>query len=229
MLKNESPESLAERLVRATQLSDVAVRERLWEGGVEAIAESKDPFIVMARALDRVSRDLRTRYESDVEAVEEKNAAIIAKIRFDQLGTGVYPDATFTLRLSYGEVRGWNENGKPVAPTTDFAGLYARQTGFDPYALPQAWLDAKSRIKLDTPFNFVATNDITGGNSGSPVINRKGEVVGLAFDGNIHSIGGSYVYDERLNRMVAVHSAGIIEALDKVYQAKNLIKELAPR
>ncbi len=229
VLKNESPEALAERLVRATQLSDVAVRERLWEGGMEAIAESKDPFIVMARALDGVSRELRSRYESQVEAVEEKNAAIIAKIRFEQLGTGVYPDATFTLRLSYGEVRGWKENGKQIAPMTDFAGLYARATGFDPYALPRTWLDAKSRIKLDTPFNFVATNDITGGNSGSPVINRKGEVVGLAFDGNIHSIGGSYIYDERLNRMVAVHSAGIIEALDKVYQAKNLIKELAPR
>jgi hypothetical protein len=126
-------------------------------------------------------------------------------------------------------VRGWEEKGRAIKPYTDFAGLYARHTGFDPYALAPSWLAAKSKLKLDTPFNFVTTNDITGGNSGSPVINRNAEIVGLAFDGNIHSIGGSYVYDERQNRMVAVHSAAILEALDKVYAAPALVKELTPR
>ncbi|HEY0973593.1 MAG TPA: S46 family peptidase [Solimonas sp.] len=229
VLKHESPDALAARLVQGTRLGDAAERERLWKGGVEAIAQSKDPFIVLARAVDAVSRELRGKYESRVEGVETKNAAVIARQRFEALGTNVYPDATFTLRLSYGEVRGWEEKGRAIAPFTDFAGLYARATGFDPYALPKSWLDAKPRLKLDTPFNFVTTNDITGGNSGSPLINRKGEIVGLAFDGNIHSIGGSYVYDERLNRTVAVHSAAILEALDKVYGASGLVRELTRR
>lgn len=229
VLKNESPESLAARLVRGTRLSEVAERERLWQGGLEAVSQSKDPFIQLARALDGVSRELRSAYESRVEAVESKNATLIAQQRFKALGTAVYPDATFTLRLSYGEVRGWEERGKTIKPYTDFAGLYARHTGFDPYALAPSWLAAKSKLKLDTPFNFVTTNDITGGNSGSPVINRKAEVVGLAFDGNIHSIGGGYIYDERVNRMVAVHSAAILEALDRVYGAGALFKELTSR
>jgi hypothetical protein len=229
VLRNESPEVLAERLVKRTQLSDVSERERLWNGGLEAVSQSRDPFVMLARAVDAVSRQLRSRYESEVQSVETRSAETIAKVRFDKFGTGVYPDATFTLRLSYGEVRGWEENGKAVAPQTDLAGLYARHTGFAPFALPKRWLDAKPRLKLDTPLNFVTTNDIIGGNSGSPVINRDAEIVGLAFDGNLHALGGAFWFDERVNRCIAVHSASIVEALDKVYRAPALVKELAPR
>ncbi|HEX4895347.1 MAG TPA: S46 family peptidase [Solimonas sp.] len=229
VLRNQSPEALAAELVKGTKLGDVAERKRLWDGGAAAIAASDDPFIRLARAVDGVSRELRKRYESEVEGIESKSAEAIAKVRFEKFGTGVYPDATFTLRLSYGEVKGWDEKGKAVAPFTDLAGLYARATGFDPYALAPRWEKAKGKLKLSTPFNFVTTNDIIGGNSGSPVLNEKAEIVGLAFDGNIHSLGGNYWYDERLNRCVAVHSAAILEALDKVYEAGNLVKELGAR
>ncbi|MEQ1440180.1 S46 family peptidase [Fontimonas sp. SYSU GA230001] len=226
VLGADAPESLAAKLVDGTKLSDVAERRRLWDGGFEAVSASTDPFMQLARALDRVTRDLRRRYESEVEAIETQGAAQIARLRFEQLGTSVYPDATFTLRLSYGEVRGWNEKGRTIAPYTDLAGLFARATGADPFALPQRWLQAKARLDLNTPFNFVTTNDITGGNSGSPIIDRDAQIVGLAFDGNIHSIGGSFGYDESLNRCVGVHSAAILEALDKIYAARKLVKEL---
>ncbi len=226
VMPRESPDALAKRLVSGTRLGEVAERERLWKGGAEAVAQSSDPFIQLARAVDTVSRELRKRYEAEVEAVEKKNAEVIARLRFEKFGTSVYPDATFSLRLSYGEVRGWEEKGRMIAPFTDIGGAFLRNTGFDPYALPETWLKAKSRLKLSTPFNFVSTNDIIGGNSGSPVINRKAEIVGLAFDGNIHSLGGNFWFDERVNRMVAVHSAAIIEALDVVYNAGDLVKEL---
>ena len=147
-------------------------------------------------------------------------------MRFDKLGTTVYPDATFTLRLSYGDIAGWEENGKTIEPFTTMGGVFARNTGAEPYALPTRWLDAQGRIAQDTPFNFVSTNDIIGGNSGSPVINRDAQVVGLAFDGNIHSLGGNFWYDPSLNRTVSVHSAAIIESLKSVYGADTLVDEL---
>lgn len=226
VLGNESPEALAARLVDGTRLSDVAERQRLWDGGYEAVAQSADPFIRLARALDTVSRELRKRYEAEVEAEEKRHAASIARLRFERFGTAVYPDATFTLRLSYGEVKGWEEKGRTIVPYTEIGGLFARATGFDPFALPESWLRARNVLSAKTPFNFVTTNDITGGNSGSPIINRKAEIVGLAFDGNIHSLGGSFAYDETLNRCVGVHSAAILEALDKVYTARALVREL---
>ncbi|MDD3762369.1 MAG: S46 family peptidase [Nevskiales bacterium] len=229
VLGRESPEIVAQRLVEGTALGDVAERRRLWEGGVPAVAQSKDPFIQLARAIDRVSRDLRTRYEAEVESVETRNQAIIARLRFEKYGTSIYPDATFTLRLSYGEVKGWVENGQTVEPMTTLGGAFERATGVDPFALPQSWLSRKKALDLDVPFNFVTTNDIIGGNSGSPVINRKAEVVGVAFDGNIHSLGGAFWFDETLNRCVAVHSGAIIELLDEVYEAPALVKELQRR
>ncbi|MFP5358537.1 MAG: S46 family peptidase [Gammaproteobacteria bacterium] len=228
VLGKESPEALAARLVAGTRMGDVAARKALWEGGAAAVAKSRDPFIRLALATDPAARAIRKRYEDEVEAVEKKNAERIAEVRFALQGTSVYPDATFTLRLSYGEVKGWEERGQPVAPFTTLAGLYARATGFDPFALAPSWSQARERLKLKTPFNFVTTNDIIGGNSGSPVLNRRLELVGLAFDGNIHSLGGAYGYDETRNRCVAVHSAAMVEALAKVYRAPELLAEINP-
>ena len=142
------------------------------------------------------------------------------------LGTSIYPDATFSLRFSYGTVKGWKEAGKEVSPITNFAGAFDHATGADPFKLPDSWYAAKDKLNLNTPYNFASTNDIIGGNSGSPVVNKNGELVGLIFDGNIHSLGGAFGYDESLNRAVSVESAAILEALDKIYGAHALANEM---
>ena len=227
VLGTDSPAAVAARLVDGTRLADLSLRQKLWEGGAAAVAQSKDPFIELARKVDAEARALRKRYEDEVEAVEDASAEHLARVRFAMNGAGEYPDATFTLRLSYGEVKGWDEKGAPVAPFTDIAGAFRRHTGADPYALPKSWLDAKGRLDGAQRFNFVTTNDIIGGNSGSPMINRNAEIVGLIFDGNIHSLGGAFWFDERLNRSVAVHSGAIVEALRKVYGAEALARELS--
>lgn len=226
VLGTQSPAQVAQALVEGSKLADVAERERLWNGGAAAIEASDDPFIRLARAVDAPARAVRQRQESEVASIESRAATQIAKVRFEKLGTTVYPDATFTLRLSYGDVAGWEENGKAIEPFTTMGGVFARNTGAEPYALPKRWLDAEGRIARDTRFNFVSTNDIIGGNSGSPVINRDAQVIGLAFDGNIHSLGGSFWYDPKLNRTVSVHSAAIIESLKSVYGADALVGEL---
>jgi len=228
LFAKESPEQLAARLMSSTTLGDVAARKALWEGGKDAIAKSDDPFIKLALAVDPDARAIRKRYEDEVEAVENKAAEKIAAAVFAKEGTGTYPDATFTLRLSYGEVKGWDEKGKAIPPFTEISGAFKRNTGYEPFKLPDSWLNAKSRLNGEQRFDFVTTNDIIGGNSGSPMINRKGEVVGLIFDGNIHSLGGAYWYDERVNRAVAVHSGALLEALDKVYGATRIVRELKP-
>lgn len=229
LLGQDSPEALAKRLVDGTSLGDVAVRKALWDGGEKAIKASKDPFIQLVRAMDGEARAVRKRYEEEVQAVEDKAAEQIAAARFGLYGTGVYPDATFTLRLSYGAVQGWEHQGRKIAPFTAFGGAFKRHTGAFPFALPPSWLDSKKKLNLRQPFNFVTTNDIIGGNSGSPVINRKAEIVGLVFDGNIHSLGGAYWYDAALNRAVSVHSGAIVEAMRKVYGAGALADELTGR
>ena len=226
VLGKESPAQLAARLVDGTTLGDVATRKALWSGDAAAIEKSTDPFIQLARAVDGASRAIRKRYENEVSAVEQKNAELIAKARFAQLGTKVYPDATGTLRLSYGDVRGWMERGKPVAPFTDFGGAFKRNTGAEPYALPASWLASQSKLNLAQHYNFVTTNDIIGGNSGSPMINRNAEIVGLAFDGNVHSHGGGFWFDANLNRTVGVDSGAIVEALRNIYGATELLAEL---
>jgi len=228
VLGKESPEQLAARLVKATQLGDVAVRRALWNDP-NAVAQSTDPFIQLARDIDPYARGLRGRFDNEVEAVAQRAAQAIAEARFKQLGTSVAPDATFTLRLSYGEVRGWQEpgvTGRTIAPFTDVGGAFTRHTGADPFALPASWLAAKPRLDTSTRLNFVTTNDIIGGNSGSPVLNRRGEIVGLIFDGNLHSLGGGFWYDGNLNRAVAVHPAAILAALRTVYGATALAQEL---
>lgn len=226
VLGKESPEAVAERLVAGTGLGDAAVRKALWDGGAAAVAASTDPFIVLARAVDATSRALRARYEDEVEAVETKSAEKIAGALFAMKGTSVYPDATFSLRLTYGEVRGWQSGGRTVAPFTDYAGAYERHTGAAPYALPPSWLAAKARVDPRQPLDFVTTNDIIGGNSGSPVLNRDAEVVGLVFDGNIDSLGGAYYFDESVNRAVSVHAGAIVAALRGIYAAGTLADEL---
>ncbi len=232
----KSPAEIARSAVKGSRLKDIRTdktgnpiggfRKALFDGGAQAVAASKDPMIELARAFDADARDIRKRHETEVEGPLKQQQERLAKARFAVMGTSTYPDATFSLRLSYGAVKGFPESGKQVAPFTTVAGAYQRHTGADPFALPASWLAARSRIGADVPFNFVTNNDIIGGNSGSPMVNQKGEVVGLVFDGNIHSLGGNYGFDESVNRTVAVHSAVLVEALDKVYGAKRLAREL---
>ena len=229
VLGNESPSQLASRLVATTTLGDPAVRRALWQGGADAVARSDNPFIRLALAVDPDAREIRMRYERDVEAVLQKNTALIAEARFAAFGDAVYPDATSSLRLSYGTVSGWDESGTAVAPFTRIGGAFERATGAEPFALPPSWLAARSRLDAGKPFDVAVSADIIGGNSGSPLLNRKGDLVGLIFDGNIHSLGGAYAYDAAHNRAVAVDSAAILEALDKVYDAKALVDELRGR
>ncbi len=229
VLGKQSPEALAAAIVDGSKLGDTKLREALWEGGQAAVDASDDPAIVLVRTIDRTARELRSRYETEVEAIERRNAEHLAQARFALRGTSVYPDATFSLRLSHGVIRGWNEKGQPVAPFTTFAGLYERATDFEPFKLAPRWVEARNKIDLETRFNQVSTNDIIGGNSGSPLINAKGEVVGLAFDGNIHSLGGAFFFDESVNRTVSVHPAAMLAALRSVYGADALVEELQPR
>jgi hypothetical protein len=226
VLGRESPREMATRLVTTTTLRDVAVRKALWDGGAAAIAASQDPFIELARRVDSAGRAVRKRYEDTIESVLQQGDEAIARARFAVLGTSEYPDATFTLRISYGTVKGFQEGDHFVAPITTLRGAFARDTGKPPFDLPASWRVARDKLNLDTPLNFCTTNDIIGGNSGSPVIDRDARVVGLIFDGNIHSLGGDFGYDPVLNRAVAVDTAGILEALSKIYGAQRIVDEL---
>lgn len=227
LLSKESPTELANRLVSGTKLGDPAVRMALWKGGEAAIAASDDPLIVMARDLEPAARKLRKEFDDNVEAPIDLASEKIARARFASLGTSVYPDATFTLRLNWGRVGGWVENSKPVHPFTRLQGVFDRATGAEPFKVPDSWLAVRDQLDMTTLFNLVTNNDIVGGNSGSPLISAKGEVVGLLFDGNIHSISGSYWFDTEKNRAVAVHPAIMREALTKVYKADALLKEMS--
>ncbi|MCB1624319.1 MAG: S46 family peptidase [Pseudomonadales bacterium] len=229
LLSKESPDELAHRLVSGTKLNDPSVRLALWNGGRQAIDASDDPMIVFSREVEPEARALRKRYDDEVEAPVEAASEKIARARFAALGTSVYPDATFTLRLNYGTVQGWRENGVEIAPFTHLSRLYERATGAEPFKVPDRWLAAKPRLDMTTRFDLSTNNDIVGGNSGSPLINAKGEVVGLVFDGNIHSISGSYWFDTAMNRTVAVDTTIIRTALHDVYDARALAEELGIR
>jgi hypothetical protein len=226
LLSKESPMELAKRLVSGTKLADPAARMALWQGGAAAVDASTDPMIQLARAIEPEARKVRKEFEDKVEAPVELASEKIAKARFAVLGTSVYPDATFTLRLNWGTVGAWVENGKPVEPVTRLARVFERATGAEPFKVPESWLRVKDKLDLNTPFNLATNSDIVGGNSGSPLISAKGEVVGLLFDGNIHSISGSYWFDTEKNRAIAVHPAIMKEALTKVYGANALLAEL---
>jgi hypothetical protein len=225
-LGTASPDERAKALVSGSTLADPKVRIALFEGGQAAIKASKDPMIQLARAIDDDARALRSTYESQVEGPVARAQQAIAEARFKAYGTSIYPDATSTLRLSHGAVAGWVEAGSKVDPFTRLARMYERTTGQPPFALPKRWLDARGKIDLTARANFVTTNDIVGGNSGSPMVNAAGQVVGLVFDGNIHSISGYYWFDAAKNRTVAVHPEFMRTALTQVYPAPRLAAEL---
>jgi hypothetical protein len=220
---------VAETLVAGTRLADAAERARLWESDWDTIQASNDPMIQFALGVDEKARALRDRYEDEVEAPSDLAYEKIAKAHFTIYGTDVYPDATFTLRVSYGAHEGWNEKGSDVRPWTTISELYPRVTGESPFRLPKSWNKGKDKLANGTKFNFVGTTDIIGGNSGSPVIDKNGRLVGLIFDGNIHSISGAYLFDNKLNRSVAVHPEIMIEALRSIYQAHHLLEEMGIR
>jgi hypothetical protein len=229
VLGNSSPADVAAQAIRGTKMADPAFRKSLAEGGEAAVAASTDPLIILSRKVDPFFRELRKSFEDSIESIETSAGEKIAKARFAAFGKSVYPDATFTLRLSYGTVQGYPMNGTKAPSKTTFYGLYDRSASFDnkpPYNLMPRFVQRKDKIDLATPVNFVASLDIIGGNSGSPVINRNGEFVGIIFDGNIESLTGNFEYIEETNRAVAVHSAGIIEALRKVYDAGALADEV---
>ncbi|HEY6005655.1 MAG TPA: S46 family peptidase [Anaeromyxobacter sp.] len=228
LLGKESPAEVAARVVDGTQLRDVAARRRLWDGGAAAVGASTDPLVALSRAVDPDARAVRKIWEEEIDAASKKAHELIAEARFAAQGRTTYPDATFTLRLSYGQVKGWKEGTREIPPFTSFAGAFERATGRDPFALPESWLRSRDRLDLATRFDFVTTNDIIGGNSGSPVVNRKAEIVGLIFDGNIRSLGGEYGFDPATNRAVAVHSDALLEALSKIYGAQRIVDELQP-
>ena len=229
ILNGKTPAEVASEVIRGTKLADPAVRKSLVEGGEAAVNASTDPLIVLARKVDPFFRELRKQYEDTVESVVTAASEKIAKARFAIYGKSVYPDATFTLRLAYGAVKGYPMNGTKAPSKTTFYGLYDRSASFNnqpPFNLTTRFVERRDKIDLSTPLNFVMSADIIGGNSGSPVVNRNGEFVGLIFDGNIESLTGNFVYLEETNRAVAVHSAAIIEALRKVYDAPALANEL---
>jgi len=227
-LGKESPEELAARLSKS-RLVDAAYRKQLWDGGLKAIQASDDPMIRFVLATDGAARTIRQEYETRVIGPTDRAAERIAKARFAIHGTSDYPDATFSLRLSYGKVVGWTEKGTPVAPFTYYKGLWERATGQDPFALPPRWVNAQGKVNPDTVLDFVTDNDVVGGNSGSPAIDAQRHVIGAVFDGNIESLGGSFGFDDSVNRTVVVSTAAITEALDKIYGAKVLVAELTAR
>ena len=226
LLGRDSPQTLADRLVGASRLADPAVRKALWDGGEAAIQASDDPMIQFALKIDPEARRIRAAQEDQVTGPTERASEAIAKDRFAVYGDSVYPDGTFSLRLSYGAVAGWSDHGKTVPAFTTFSGLYDRATGQPPFDLDPRWAAAQSKLNPDTVFDFVTTNDIIGGNSGSPLLDAKANVIGTAFDGNLESLGGDYGYDGAVNRCVVLSSAAIAEALHKIYGADALLAEL---
>jgi hypothetical protein len=229
VLKGKTPEARAAELIDGTKLKDVEYRKQVAAAGIRMIDSGDDPIIDLAKDLDKEARAVRKRYEEEVVAVERANYAKIAHALFEEQGTKLYPDATFTLRLSYGAVKGYRENGKWVRPFTTLGGLYARSNQFHhafPYNLPPRWMTRRAALNPKTPFNFVSTNDIIGGNSGSPTINKNRELVGLIFDGNIQSLVGNFEYDESVNRSISVDVRGMLEVLRKVFKADAIANEL---
>ena len=245
VLGGKNPEEAAKALIDGTSLNDIAVRKQLWDGGEAAVQASKDPLIELMRNVEPAARDIRKQYDDQVDSVERNQGALLAKIRLAQGGLSQPPDATFTLRLSYGAIRGYTEDGRGTVPagtklapwtTLGAAFQHASENGNKPpYDLPPSWMkfapgkpDA-AQLKQDTPYNNVSTADIIGGNSGSPLVDTKGELVGIIFDENMQALPNNYVYDDTLGRSVSVDSRGIMEVLRSVYKATELVNELGGR
>lgn len=229
VLNFRPPWEVAEELIDYTKLQEVAVRKQLYDGGKAAIEASKDPLIVLMRNIDGDAREVRKRYDDEVDAVERREGAKITRVRFAQSGFTEPPDATFTLRLSYGAIRGYTEKGREVPYFTTLGGAYQHATAGGnkpPYQLPPSWTKEKAKLNLSTPLNFVSTADIIGGNSGSPTVNQAGELVGIIFDGNLQSLAWNFDYSDQVARAVSVDARGILEALRKIYGANALAKEL---
>ncbi|HEY6455911.1 MAG TPA: S46 family peptidase [Steroidobacteraceae bacterium] len=224
-LGKDSPEELSANLAKSG-LGNAALRKKLWEGGEAAIRASEDPMIRFVLATDGASRAVRTDYESRVVGPVDMATEQIAHARFAIYGTSVYPDATFSLRLSYGKVGGWTDDGRTIGPFTRYKGLWQRATGQPPFALAPRWVNSAGKVDPDMVFDFVTDNDIIGGNSGSPAIDAQGHVIGAIFDGNIESLGGDFGFDEKVNRAVAVSTAAITEALEKIYGNAALVADL---
>jgi len=225
-LSGKSPEAAAKAVIAGTKLDDVTVRKQLYAGGKAAMDASTDPLIVLMRNVDPEARAIRKRFDDEVV---RRDGATIARARFAQTGFTQPPDATFTLRLSYGTVKGYEENGKKIPYYTTFSGAFqhaADHGNKSPYNLAASWPKMKSKLNLETPLNYVSTADIIGGNSGSPTVNKAGEVVGIIFDGNIQSLVLDFYYEDRQSRAVSVDSRGIIEALRNIYDADALVNEL---
>ncbi len=230
ILGGKTPEEQAKYLVENTKLDDPAVRKQLYEGGEAAINASSDPLIVLQRAIDAQARELRKTYDDKVDSVIRKAGGTIAKVAFAEHGTDSYPDATFTLRLSYGAVKSYLENGKHIPYFTTMSGAYQHAAAHGdkpPYQLPESWIKSKSKINLATPLNYVSTADSIGGNSGSPMVDKDGEVTGILFDGNIESLPWNFFFEDVVGRSVSVDSRGILEALRNIYGATALANELA--
>jgi hypothetical protein len=221
-----SVDEAAKRAVAGSTLHQAEVRRALLSGGPEAILQSNDSMLALARAIDPEARRARTAFEREVEGVEASAGSDMALARFEALGANAYPDATFTLRLSFGRVQGLTDNGKSLAPHTTLGELYARATDKEPTALPRRWRDARNSVDASTALNVISTNDIIGGNSGSPLLNAQGELVGVIFDGNAGSLGWNFAYTDATARAISVDVRAVLEALDKVYQAPELTAEL---
>jgi hypothetical protein len=232
VLDGRTAEASAARIIAATRLDELQERRRLLDGGVAAVEASTDPLIVLARAVYPLRRPLARATEVEVDEPIRQASDEIAHLRLRALGGDAYPDATGFMRLSYGVVKGYDADGVLVPWSTNFWGLFARHAAFDgkpPFELPQRWLAAQREMTLGTPLDFVSTLDIIGGNSGSPVVNRDLEVVGLVFDGNLESLGARFAYTDEKARALAVDTRAIAEALDKVYRANALLQELGVR
>ncbi len=228
ILAGKSPRARAAGLINGTKVREVAFRKKLYAGGAGAVSAANDPMIALARLVDAEARAMRKVAEDQGETKQQAHAAL-SRARNALLGTTGYPDATFTLRLAFGVVKGYEEDGKSVPSMTTLAGLYERAQDMKlqpPFDLPVSWTKRKARLDLKTPYNFVSTADIIGGNSGSPVVNRAGEFVGIIFDGNLQSLPWDYAFTEKQGRATSVHSAAILEALNQVYVTKELAREL---
>jgi hypothetical protein len=226
VLGTKSPRQRAAELIDSTSLGNAETRTRLVEGGAATISGSNDPMIVLARAVDPHWRALQTRHEEEVEAIRNEKGPLVARAIFDVLGHSVYPDATYTPRVSFGAVRGYRVAGRDIDPITTIGGLFEHATGTVPYKLPERWLAARGALNLAQPLNFTTTNDLIGGFSGSAAVNKEGEVVGVMFDINAQALGGYFGYNPQVNRAIALNVGALREVLSKIVRADRIIEEL---